>query len=112
MQDNLYNLAFGDWNEEEQRLDDLITSNNQDTDKIFATIAAAIIDFNKHYPWATIYVIGSTPARTRLYQMQISKYLDEIAIDFEVFGVIEYEKLVPFSPGIKYLSFIARRKSL
>jgi ribonucleotide monophosphatase NagD (HAD superfamily) len=112
MQDNLYNLAFGDWNEEEQRLDDLINSNNQDTDKIFATIAAAIMDFNKHYPGATIYVIGSTPARTRLYQMQINKYLDEIAIDFEVFGVIEHEQLVPFGPGIKYLSFIARRKSL
>jgi len=24
---NYYNLAFGDWNEDEQRLDDLITSN-------------------------------------------------------------------------------------
>jgi hypothetical protein len=109
---NIYNLGFGDWNEQEQRIDDLIKSSNQDVEKIFATIAAAVVDFSNHYPDAIIYAEGSTSARTRRYQMEINKYLAEIESVFKVFGNLEHELFVPFKPGIKYLSFIAVRKTI
>ena len=36
-----YNLGFGDWNDKWHIIDDLAKSNNGDTSKILATIAAA-----------------------------------------------------------------------
>jgi hypothetical protein len=105
-----YNLSFGDWNDELKIIDDLAKSNNQDIEKIFATIATAVLDFCTHYPDAIIYAIGSTPARTRRYQMELNKYLKEIETDFELFGFIEDKGFISFRPGINYLSFLAFRK--
>jgi len=68
---NQYNLAFGDWNEAEQRIDDKARSNNNDRDQVIATVGSAVIEFLKYYPDAEVIAIGSTPARTRLYQMGI-----------------------------------------
>ncbi len=82
---NLYNLAFGDWNEALKRLDDSIRSNNGDRDKILATVASTAIDFTDRFPQAEIFTEGSTPARTRLYQMGISENLEEICKDFDIY---------------------------
>lgn len=41
------NLAFGDWNEVEERIDDGIVSNNNDRDKVLATVASTIISFTE-----------------------------------------------------------------
>jgi len=56
IEETLFNLAFGDWNEQ----------------------------LNKKFPQAEIFTEGSTPARTRLYQMAIGDNLEEIGEDFEV----------------------------
>jgi hypothetical protein len=37
--ENLYNLAFGDWNEGRQRVDDSARNNNGDRDKVLMTVA-------------------------------------------------------------------------
>jgi hypothetical protein len=66
-----FNLAFGDLNEETQKIDDLATSNNKDRDKILATVAATVLEFTENFPDVIVYAKGSTPARTRLYQMGI-----------------------------------------
>jgi hypothetical protein len=44
--------------------------------------------------------------------MEINKYLNEILLEFKVFGELENELYVSFKPGINYLSFIAYRKTV
>jgi hypothetical protein len=86
--DNLFNLAFGDWNENEQSIDDKARSNNNDRDKVMATVASAVIDFISIYPDAMIFAKGSTPARTRLYQIGIFANWHEISQLLNVEGFI------------------------
>ncbi len=75
-QPNVYNLAFGDKNSETGELDDLAVSNNGDTDKVLATVVAALYAFFDKYPDAFVYATGSTSARTRLYRIGISRFYD------------------------------------
>ncbi len=42
---NQFNLAFGNWKNANQTLDDIARSNNNDRDKILATVAKAIMLF-------------------------------------------------------------------
>lgn len=109
IEDGLFNLAFGDWNEELNKLDDSIRTNNGDRDKILATVASTAIDFTDRFPQAEIFTEGSTPARTRLYQMGISNHLEEISEGFEIQGYIEQE-WSPFRKGINYEAFLIKRK--
>ncbi|HEY9005887.1 DUF6934 family protein [Ohtaekwangia sp.] len=106
----IYNLAFGDYNEETDQIDDLSISNNQDRDKILATVGAAVLDFSQKHPLATIIAIGSTASRTRLYRMGITKYLDEISDTFEIEGFIN--KWQPFKKGCNYQAFSVKRKNV
>jgi hypothetical protein len=109
IEDGLFNLAFGDWNDELNKLDDSIRSNNGDRDKILATVASTAIDFTDRFPQAEIFTEGSTPARTRLYQIGISNNLVEISEDFEIQGYIDHE-WQPFRKGINYEAFLIQRK--
>jgi hypothetical protein len=84
--DNYYNLSFGDWNEVTQKLDDTAVSNNQDTVKILTTVAQAVEWFLTENPGAVIFAAGNTPARTRLYQMNILKHWGELKKRFVVRG--------------------------
>ena len=106
---NLYNLAFGDKNINTGDIDDLVITNNEDSQKVLATVASTVYVFLNKYPEALIIATGSTKARTRLYQMGISKYLDDIIANFNVFG----EKdgiLHPFEKNIGYDAFLIMRK--
>ena len=107
--ENLFNLGFGDWNEEFQGLDDSSRSNNGDRDKILATVAFTALDFTNQFPGARIYAEGSTSARTRLYQMGIADNLLEINENFKVEGRLE-ELWEPFQRGRNYEAFLIRRK--
>lgn len=106
----LYNLAFGDKHPETGNLDDEIVSNNQDRDKVLATVANTIVEFCNHYDNPYVYAEGRTPSRTRLYQMGIAGLWDEISADFEVFGLSgeHWHKFEPYS--INYEAFLLKRK--
>lgn len=106
---DIYNLAFGDWNERTQMINDLAISNNQDRQKILNTVSSAVIHFTQHYPEASIFATGSTPGRTRLYQMGITAYLDEISLFFDIKGFTE-DGWEPFSKGRAYQGFLLKRK--
>jgi hypothetical protein len=80
IEDNFFNLAFGDWNETLNKLDDSIRTNNGDRDKVLTTVASTAIDFTDRFPDAEIFTEGSTPARTRLYQMGINDNLKAFLI--------------------------------
>ena len=105
-----YNLGFGDWNEKENTIDDFVVSNNRDAERVLATVAGIVIDFTDHYPAAVIYAEGSTPVRTRRYQMGINKYWHEIAPVFDVYALIEGEGFRSFERGRNYMAFVIKRK--
>jgi hypothetical protein len=58
-----------------------------------------------HYIFAT----GSTPARTRRYQMGITSLWNEISIDFDVYGFKDGSWQVFQSNG-DYDAFLVKRK--
>ena len=82
----VYNLGFGDFNADLGEIDDLSVSNNQDTQKVLATVARTVIDFMQQHPKSIVLARGSTPSRTRLYQMGISQFWTEIETRFDVKG--------------------------
>src|SRR5687767_2843738 len=103
---NRYNLAFGDWNFIEQKIDDKARSNNNDRDKVLATVALTIIDFFQHHPEAEVYAKGSTPVRTRLYQIGIFKYWHQISQLISIKGFIN-ENWEPIEKHKNYHAFLA-----
>lgn len=105
----LYNLAFGDKNHETGELDDLAKTNNGDSEQVLATVVAALYAFFSKHPEALVYATGSTASRTRLYRRGITKFYDEMVIDFQVFGQIGNEFHI-FEVGKDYTGFLAQRK--
>lgn len=105
-----FNLGFGDWNEAEARIDDGSNNNNQDTQKVLATVAATVLDFTAAYPDMLVYAEGSTPARTRLYQMGISANLAHIEPILEIYAFKKGVGWEPFQIGTNYEAFMAKRK--
>jgi len=105
----VYNLAFGDKDKNTGQIDDLVISNNGDSEKVLATVIASVYAFTDKYPDSYIYASGSTSARTRLYRMGISKYLEEVIADFEIYGEIN-DQWEDFEKGKDYLSFLVKRK--
>lgn len=106
----VYNLGFGDKHPETGEIDDRVVSNNGDSQKVLATVAATVYAFTERYPTAWIYATGSTPSRTRLYRIGLTTRLDEILQDFELFGQHDGEWR-PFAKSVDYQAFIARRRS-
>ena len=108
--EGLYNLAFGDERPSTDEIDDLAVTNNGDTDKVLGTVVAALYAFFAKYPAALVYATGSTRARTRLYRMGITRFQEEMRVDFLLFGQTGQE-FYPFEPGREYDGFLAQRKS-
>jgi|SRR5690606_2480954 len=106
---NLYNLAFGDKDPESGDIDDRVISNNGDSEKVLVTVVATVYAFTDKYPERWIYATGSTKARTRLYRMGISRFLEEVRADFEILGEL-HDEWEEFKPGIEYEGFLVRRK--
>jgi nitric oxide reductase large subunit len=104
-----FNIAFGDWNEEGKKIDDQTVSNNQDRAKILATVASAILDFTNNFPDLMVYAEGSTPARTRLYQMGITLNWAEIHPLLFVYGFVN-DHWQPFEKNVNYQAFLVIRK--
>ena len=105
----VFNLAFGDLNENSGNSDDLSISNNGDTEKVLATVVSAVYAFFDKYPSVYVYATGSTKARTRLYRMGITKFYEEMKNDFYLYGQLDNE-FVAFEVGMEYDGFLAQRK--
>jgi len=107
--ENLYNLAFGDRNAETGELDDKVVTDNGDSEKVLATVVAAVYAFADRYPESWVYATGSTASRTRLYRMGINKYLDIVAADFDLLGE-HHSEWEAYEFGKDYQAFAVRRK--
>lgn len=109
MYSHIYNLAFGDWYYLEKRIDDTIITNNNDRDKVLATVANVVISFMKDHPKAILLAEGSTQSRNRLYRMGIAKFWGEIIQHYDINGLTDcgweyYQK------GRNYEAFLLKLK--
>ena len=109
LEEDIYNLAFGDYHEETDTIDDQIITNNNDSQKVLATVAATLYIFTERHPDIWVYTTGSNLARTRLFRMGITKNFEEIKEDFEVFGLSE-DYWYQFEKEKNYEAFLVRRK--
>ncbi|MFZ1370671.1 MAG: hypothetical protein WAR78_09815 [Ferruginibacter sp.] len=106
---NTFNLAFGDLNEVTGEISDISVTNNDDSRKVLATVAATVYDFTDQYPGSLVVAKGSTISRTRLYRMGITNYLKQISVDFEVYGLKD-GNWETFTERRDYEAFLIRRK--
>ena len=109
IEEGLYNLGMGDVNPITKELDDKVVSNNGDTEKVLGSVVAAIYAFTARYPDVWVYAEGSTPARTRLYQMNIVKYFEQITADFELQCLLNQE-WEDFRFNVNYEAFVIKSK--
>jgi len=106
---SFFNLAFGDQKTDSEKVSHSSVSNNGDRDKILKTVAYSIMEVTGHFPDIPILVIGSTPARTRLYQMAIALNLSEIEETLEIWG-FKNDDWEPFEKGEKYEGFLVKKR--
>ena len=104
---SIYNLAFGDYDEETNSINDTVITNNNDSQKVLATVASTLYVFTDKHPNVWVYATGSNSARTILYRMGITVNLEEILEDFAVFGLSD-ETWEKFEKGKKYEAFLVK----
>lgn len=109
--ENVYNLAFGDYDEQSNNINDFAITNNGDSLKVLATVASTVYAFTEKYPDAWIFATGSTIVRTRLYRMGITNNIEEIKSDFNVYGLtVETNIWEEFVIGEDYEAFMLTKK--
>ena len=109
LSNRVFNLAFGDLDETTGEISDTAVSNNADSRKVLATVAATVYDFTSQYPGLMVMVKGSTQVRTRLYRMGIANYLHLLTGDFEIYG-LKNRRWEAFTRRRDYEAFLIRRK--
>jgi hypothetical protein len=104
----VFNIGFGDV-DKNGKINDLVITGNEDSQKVLATVALTVFKFLKKYPLFYVYVTGSTKARSRLYRMGITNNLEEILFAFDVFALFNnnWER---FEKGKNYDEFLIRLK--
>jgi hypothetical protein len=108
--DKLYNLAFGDLQMNDE-IDDLVVTNNKDTELVLATVIQAIQAFLQSYSQNAVYFTGSTPSRTRLYRIILNREYVNWCDVFEVYGVLG-DKIVPFETNVRFKAFIVKMREV
>lgn len=106
---NLYNLGFGDVNKKSSKIDYRVVTDNQDREKVLATVTQALIHFTNRYPKRHVFFQGSNKARTRLYQMAIAKYFEDLTESFKILGLTD-DGWVTFEKNTTYIAFLINRK--
>lgn len=110
--ENVFNLAFGDYDENTDNINDISITNNGDSTKVLATLASTVYAFTEKYPNAWVFATGSTVVRTRLYRMGITNNIEEIIADFDVYGLTTDTNIwEEFIIGEDYEAFLITKKN-
>jgi len=116
---DLYNLGFGHLTGNGNYIDDHVRADNGDMMKVLSTVAFTVNDFIAHYPDKAVYIRGSDPVRTRVYQIAINKHYEEITKDYEIYGHLvlqatDPDELIyyhePFQKNKNYIGFLIVKK--
>jgi hypothetical protein len=105
---SFYNLGFGDVGDDDE-IDDVIVTDNNDSKKVLATVAFTVTIFLKVYPGKLVHVFGSTKTRTRLYRMGISNNLEEFRNRFNLYGLQNQWEI--FRKNVDYSEFMVGNKN-
>jgi hypothetical protein len=108
LEKDIYNLAFGDDDEETDSINDTTITNNNDSQKVLATVASTLYVFTDKHPNVWVYATGSNTVRTRLYRMGITTHIEEILVDFMVYGLSD-DIWQEFERGEDYEAFLVKR---
>ena len=106
---DFFNLAFGDKDPATGAINDVVISNNGDSEMVLATVVATLYAFTDKYPDAFVFATGSTKSRTRLYRIGIVRHINEIKKDFRIYG-LRNDTWENFEKNIEYEGFLAQRK--
>ena len=109
MQYGFFNMGLGDVNPVTGELDYHSVTDNGDRNNVLATVSEIIEAFFELYPSHTIYFKGTSKSRTRLYQMAINHYYDEISARFLILGELD-DKMTRFIRNTNYKSFLILKK--
>lgn len=105
----IFNLSLVDKNENGQ-LSDLAVSNNQDMEKVLATVVQTLGVFFMEFEGAKVFFKGSTPSRTRLYRIIIAKFHKDFKREYVIFGFINNLPEI-FEVGKAYEAFLIEKKN-
>lgn len=108
--DNIYNLALLDFDPEDQNYTDQNVTDNGDMPLVLATVMTIILDYLNQFPDRKVYLIGNSRSRTRLYQIAISKVINQIS-DITVLGYYN-SQWIQFEPNKVFDSFLIIKISL
>lgn len=106
---DFYNLAFGDKDVLTGEIDDIVITDNGDSEQVLATVVSAVYAFTQKHKGVWVYATRSSKARTRLYRRGITKYFDDVKKDFIVYGLLDGE-WESFKKDIDYTAFVVKRK--
>ena len=106
-----FNLAFGDSIEESKDFDDFVRTNNQDTEKVLATVASTLYIFFEKHEGTIVIAEGSTHSRTRLYRRYLTIFLEQIESEFDLLGELN-GTTQRFQKGIDYQFFLISKKAI
>jgi hypothetical protein len=109
--ENTYNLGFGDLIGDTNQIDDKVITDNGDSEKILATVASTLYVFTLEKADVSVFFKGSNQSRTRLYQIGISKYFEEISESFTVLGLTDLG-WQSFNKQTNYHGFLIKRKKI
>jgi hypothetical protein len=95
--ENEYNLGFGVWDRQTNKIDDQVLVNNGDRDQILATVAKTALQYINEHPEIKLLATGSVRKkegsdefemrlRTRLYQMGINQHYDYLSQRYHIEG--------------------------
>jgi hypothetical protein len=104
-----FNMGLGDVDDNTGQVNYISITDNGDRNKVLATVAEIVDELFTIYPQHTIYFKGTTESRTRLYQMAINHYLDELNSKFHILGELD-DKMTRFIKNTNYKSFLILKK--
>jgi hypothetical protein len=112
IEDHVYNVALSTVLENGSvSYDDKI--NNGDTVKVLATVVECIRFFAESHPDETIFFMGDTPQKNRIYHEILSRHYDEFITEFSIFGVTINEQrtdVEKFKREKNFSGFYLRKK--
>ncbi|RTQ46091.1 hypothetical protein EJV47_23365 [Hymenobacter gummosus] len=106
---DVFNLALADV-EADGSLSYTSVRNNGDLERILATVAQTLPLFFAQYPTALVAFSGSTPSRTRLYQIVLAREVQAVSDDFVISG-LRGSSLEPFVPNQAYDGFVVAMRT-
>lgn len=105
-----YNLAMGGLLPD-GKLDVEVVSDNGDRNKILATVIQPLFTFLEAHPTDFVFFTGSTPTRTRLYQILTSHELDRATFLLSCRSMLRNGHLVQFEKNNPCIGFLIGLKT-